>query len=390
MKYADMKIQTIYNSTPKEKGSFPAAKIFVGLFILGAIAAAVFIYKDKITQSFNPITIIANASSVNLKETDGRTNILILGVDSRSTGEVQGTELTDTILIASISRVDKNVVLISLPRDLWVQNPATGSSSKINAVYALTEVAKRNGTATIGGADALKKVIEDVTGIPIHYHVLVTFDLFKEAIDTLGGINITVDNAFTDYEYPVQGNEDASCGRSEEDVKKMEEENKYLTEIFPCRYQTVTFNAGLQKMNGATALEFARSRHSTDNNEGNDFARAKRQQKVVMAAKDTALSLETLTNPLKLKELYDTYARNVDTNVDLVTAQNLYLLSQKTDFSNIGSVVLDTDSTSPETGGLLYNPTDATLYGGQWVLIPRTGDYTQIHAYVSKYLFGSK
>jgi anionic cell wall polymer biosynthesis LytR-Cps2A-Psr (LCP) family protein len=141
-------------------------------------------------------------------------------------------------------------------------------------------------------------------------------------------------------------------------------------------------------MNGKTALKYVRSRHG-DNNEGTDFARSKRQQNVISAIKNKAMSTKTLLNPVKLKELYDAYAKNVDTNVTMSNVQSFYLLSQQVDFNKIISVVLDDRSEAVE-GGLLYAPEDNTLYGGQYVLIPKIEDYSQIHAYVQKYLFGDK
>jgi hypothetical protein len=69
--------------------------------------------------------------------------------------------------------------------------------------------------------------------------------------------------------------------------------------------------------------------------------------------------------------------------------QSLYQLSQRLDFEKVTSIVID-NSDNPDEGGLLYHPTDGTLYGKNWVLVPQAGDYSQIHAYVQKYLFGNK
>jgi polyisoprenyl-teichoic acid--peptidoglycan teichoic acid transferase len=174
-----------------------------------------------------------------------------------------------------------------------------------------------------------------------------------------------VDNSFDDYTYPIEGKENAP-------------ENE--------RYETLHFTAGPTQMDGKLALKFVRSRHG-NNNEGTDFARAKRQQKVMLAVKDKAMSAQTLLNPSKLSDLYDAYSKNVDTDIDFGTAQGFYLLSQKVDFAKIKSIVLD-DRSSSEQGGLLYSPTDTSLYGGAYVLIPRAGDYSQLHAYVQRYIFG--
>lgn len=381
MKYTDIsKQKNMLNKEPKNKG---LVKFLLLLIVLAVISGVLYVFKEKIKQNFNPISFVVNISATNLKETDGRTNVLLLGSDQRDGGAEGGRQpLTDTILIASIGLVDNDVVMISLPRDLWISD----YHSKINAVYAYAEMNKK-GT----GADELKRVIQEVLGIPIHYHALVNFNLFEQVIDVLGGIEVNVDNAFVDTHYPLEGKEKDTCGKTQTEADKLIDEiakyNISTEAAFPCRFETIEFKTGLQKMDGKTALKYARSRHG-NNNEYTDFARAKRQQEIMTAIKNKGLSLQTLFNPAKIKGLYDAYAANVDTNIDLQAIQNFYLLSQQQDFSKIVSVVLD-ERSEAINGGLLYNP-DATLYGGSYVLIPQTGDFSQIHAYVQKYLFGDK
>ncbi len=375
MKYEDINLKgriTIANPTNNHSSKIKGVVVF--LVFLIAAGSVLYVFRDKIAQSFDPISIVASVSAAKLKETDGRTNILLLGSDRRNPGNAVTSILTDTILVASIGKVDNDVVLISVPRDLWVQSPS-GRYSKINEVYSNE------------GVDALKKTLENVLGISIHYHVLVTFDLFEKAIDILGGVSVNVDTAFTDYEYPIEGKEVDMCGKSKEEADKLLSESMSLVYIFPCRYETVSFTAGPQIMDGKTALKFARSRHG-NNLEGDDFARARRQQKVIEAIKEKALSAQTLLDFNKIKSLYEAYASNVDTDIDLATVQTFYLLSKQIDFVKVVSIVLD-DRSGANEGGLLLNP-DATLYGGAYVLIPRSGDYTQIHAFVQKYLFGNK
>lgn len=338
---------------PKQRKNSGKAKLLVILILFLTVSGLVLYFRDNIKSLFDPVSIVANVSAADLKETDGRTNVLLLGSDKRTEGKIE-SELTDTILVASIGRVDKDVVLISLPRDLWVQSPKE-YYEKINAIYAY------------GGAEEIKEVVQDVLGIPIHYHAVITFDLFSETVDILGGIEVTVDKDFTDNYYPIEGKENAP--ESE-------------------RYETVEFKAGKQTMDGNTALKFARSRKG-NNDEGTDFARSKRQQKVIMAIKDKALSVQTLINPVKLKDLYDSYSKNVDTDIDFGVVQNFYLLSQQIEFDRVVAVVLDDRSLANE-GGLLYAPEDKSLYGERYVLVPQTGDYSQIHAYVQRYLYGNK
>lgn len=369
--------------TKRSQSTSKTGKSRVLALIIGAVVVGLagFFLKDSFKGSFDPVSIAANMTATELKEADGRTNVLVLGYDKRSMG-TEGSQLTDTILVASIGKTDKDIVLISVPRDLWVKMPS-GNSTKINSVYAYS-----GGNTNGKGAEGVKKVLEEVLGIPIHYHVLVTFDLFTQAIDILGGVDVNVENAFEDYEYPIEGMEANSCGRTEDQVKEMVEQGKSQVQIFPCRYQHIKFSQGVQPMDGETALKYARSRHG-NNNEGTDFARARRQQRVITAIKDKALSIQTLINPAKLKELYDLYSKNIDTNIDLGTVQNFYVLSQQISFDKVVSVVLD-DRSDADAGGLLYHPEDPAPYGGQYVLVPQTGDYSQIHAFVQRYLFGNK
>lgn len=382
MKYMDMckKTNGTVSTIRNERGGSQTKTLkFIGVIGLVAAVAVAFVFKDKILAAFNPISVVATIAGTNLKETDGRTNVLILGSDRRVAGAESGRPvLTDTILVASIGKVDKDVVLISLPRDLWVKD--LNGSHKINSVYAFSKEGE--------GADNLRAVLQDVLGIPIHYHVMVSFDLFQEIIDILGGVEVTVDTSFTDYAYPIENMENNKCGRTDEEIKKMGEEGKSELEIYFCRYEKIVFNQGVQSMNGDTALKFVRSRHGT-NNENTDFARSRRQQKIITAIKNKSLSLQTLVNPTKLKNLYDAYAQNTDTDIDFGAVNSFYLLSQQINFDRVVSVVLD-DRSPADQGGLLYAPGDKTLYNGQYVLIPQTGDYVQIHAFVQRYLFGGK
>jgi len=348
MKYVDVKSG---GKKSVKKISYLPLIITVGIIVFTALN----ITKIK---TVNIVSTISGSKGGKLKETDGRTNILILGTDQRSFGDQVGSLLTDTIMLISIGKSTKDAVIISLPRDLWVES-STGGRYKINGLYGW--YGGKDGT---GGTEAVKAV-EDVLGIPIHYYGVVNFALFKDVINILDGVEVNVENSFTDALYPIEGKENAWPEGS--------------------RYQTIIFTKGVTKMDGELALKYSRSRHG-DSGENTDFARAKRQQNVILAVKQKALSVQTLLDFSKIKSLYELYAKNVDTNLDLSSLQVFYTLAQSVGFNNTRTLVLD-DRSESENGGLLYVPTDWTLYGGQYVLIPKAGDYSQIHAYIKKYLF---
>lgn len=347
------------NSSKKNFSSYLPTLITVAILVFVGLNLAKI--KTALAGMFNPVNIVSTVGSVKgekLKETDGRTNILILGVDQRSSGDQMGSLLTDTIMLVSVGKSTKDVVMISLPRDLWVES-STGGRYKINGLYG--SYGGKDGT---GSAEVLK-VVEDALGIPVHYYGVVDFALFKDVIDILDGVEVNVDNSFTDSLYPIEGKENAQPESS--------------------RYETITFTKGVTKMNGELALKYSRSRHG-DSGENTDFARAKRQQNVILAVKQKALSVQTLLDFSKIKSLYELYDKKVDTNLDLASLQVFYSLGQSAGFNNVRSLVLD-DRSESEDGGLLYVPSDWTLYGGQYVLLPKAGDYSQIHAYIKKYLF---
>ncbi|OGC58242.1 hypothetical protein A3A70_00555 [candidate division WWE3 bacterium RIFCSPLOWO2_01_FULL_42_11] len=285
-----------------------------------------------------------------IQETDGLTNILILGLDRRSEDMAPGG-LNDTIIVASINKKDGKAVLTSIPRDLWVTTPK-GYSGRVNTLYA------------VGGTEETSKILSSILGIPIHYTVVVDFSGFKKGIDTLGGIDVFVANTFDDFEYPIEGKENA---------EKIED-----------RYEHVHFDSGLQHMDGETALKYARSRHS-EGEEGSDFARSERQKRVLLAAKDKALSLGTLANPIKLKELSSVFGASVDTDITINEAKLLIGLAQTVNNNNIVSATIDHTDDKQQT--LLFSPKDLTPYGGAWVLIPTNGDFRQVQEYMHNLLF---
>ena len=327
-----------------------------------------------------------------LKSSDNKVNVILLG---NAGGTHQGSELTDTVMVASINQKTNHVYLISLPRDLWVDSV----KGKLNSVY---EIGEENGE----GLEYSKKNVRNILGIPIHYGIRVDFGGFVKAVNLLGGIDVMVANNFEDNLYPIEGRENDLCGLEEREIEFNEEEAKKLNipsgkrkvliakdgkiatdsaepdkgfDYFPCRYERVAFTAGRSHMDGETSLKFVRSRMGT-NSEGSDFARSRRQQLVLEAFRGKVLSLETLSSPNKISELVKTFGRSVETDIPVADILTLYKLSKK---------VLQTNSyvLAAGTESLLINPSQDD-YGGAWVLVPKSGNFNDIHEFVRKVLNG--
>ncbi len=135
-------------------------------------------------------------------------------------------------------------------------------------------------------------------------------------------------------------------------------------------------------MNGITALKFVRSRHG-QGPEGSDFARSKRQEKVINAFKQKIFSAGTLLNPVRMISLVNILKENIDTDIKQDEYDDFIRLAQLMKGAKINSYVIDTGDDATGRRGLLINPPISDTYNLQWVLAPRTGDYSEIHRYVA-------
>lgn len=264
---------------------------------------------------------------------DGRTNVLFLGVGGPGH---DGPQLSDTMLLATLDRENKRAGIISVPRDLLVDIPGYGEK-KINHANAYGE---EKGTGE--GPKLTSQVMEQVFGTKIHYYVRVDFKAFEEIVDDIGGIDVNVDRAFSDPQYPTED---------------------YGVE-------TITFAAGVQHMNGATALKYARSRHGS-NGEGSDFARSARQQKVMYAVKQKVLSSATLLSPSTITNLTRTLKSHIATNMSALDMIALFREYKNFDQKNIATKVLIPGDAEP-----IYE----TYVNGAYVLLPKNPDWSELHA----------
>lgn len=277
--------------------------------VLLVISAVIFVYYNLSKLSVNPLDLRG------LAETGGRTNILILGVGDPGH---PGQNLSDTIMVLSINHSTHQVALISVPRDLRVAIPGK-YTAKINAANVL------------GGPKLAEQTVADTLGIPINYYILTDFSGLRQAVDVVGGLDITVKDRLYDPEYPC-ANDQGTCGIN----------------ILPGNYH----------MNGDMILQYTRCRKGTC---GNDFGRAARQQAVI--------------EKLEAKITQPKVFLNLGADAALLTTLRTYA---KTDLSSNNLVSVGRDmkaasspiqfvySTAP--GGLLKN-------SGGSDLVPAGGSY---------------
>jgi len=296
--------------------------------------------------------IIKSDGSV-LKQYQGRTNIALFGTAG---GSHDGSNLTDSILFLSINYHTNDTLMVSIPRDLWMET----LKDKINSAYAYGE-SKRPG----GGLILAKSEVSEVVGVPVHYGWVIDFSGFQSLIDRIGGIDIIVEEGFTDTEFPIPGKENDGCDGDPE---------------LKCRYETITFEKGMMHMDGQTALKYVRSRHA-EGDQGTDFARGTRQQVVLVAIRDKVMKEKLWSDPMVLKEFAAAFDTIAKTDMGLVEKLSLARFFLSTDLKTIRRIKLDYGNPQKNIKGFLENPPE-WKYDGAWILLPRTGNFDEIHAYI--------
>ena len=204
-------------------------------------------------------------------------NLLILGTDSRAgTNNVDGSQgddevsvaRSDTALVMHISADRKRVDAVSIPRDTLVDIPECKSldgetagaeeDGQFNSAFANGAGTGNDKKAVASGAACTLKTVEKMTDIRIDDFVVVDFNGLSKVVDSLGGVHVQVDEAIDDPDYTGM---------------KLDE--------------------GCQKLDGQTALQYARVRHGVG--DGSDISRISRQQKLMNAMASKALSSNLLT-----------------------------------------------------------------------------------------------
>lgn len=258
-------------------------------------------------------------------EGNGRVNILLMGIDRRP-GEAFVSR-TDSIMVISVNPDTDTASILSIPRDLYVQIPAYGQD-RINTAM----VYGAQGGDYLDGAALAMQTVSYNLNIPIHHFVLVDFGAFERSIDLLGGISVDVPYEINDPQYP-----DMNYG-----------------------YDPLYIPAGLQRFDGATALKYARTRHGDS-----DFNRAYRQQQVLFAARQQALSMGIGELVLRAPALYREVEGGIRTDLSLEQMLRLAKTISDIPAAEIRNEVLDYDYVSsyrtPGGASVLLLNTDVAL-----------------------------
>ncbi len=237
-------------------------------------------------------------------------SILIMGVDASNVRNNEESSRTDSLMVATLNKDDKSVKLLSIPRDTLVMIPEAGYETKINHAHAL------------GGTRATIETVESLLDIPIDYYVKVNFEAFVDVVDAINGITVDVP-----YEFKEQDSNDKA--------------------------NAIHLLAGEQDLDGEEALALARTRKLD-----NDIERGKRQQDIIKAIVDKAVSVNSI---LKYDDIIDAVGSNMTTNMTFSEMKSF--IAYGTEGTNLNIEALTLDGMDYQPNGTYYWKLDDLALG---------------------------
>jgi LCP family protein required for cell wall assembly len=246
-----------------------------------------------------PAALPVPAKAANAPSLDRTINILLLGSDRRPNTP---NWRTDVMMIIAIDEATKQVGVISLPRDIYVDVIPNHRGNKINVIDYLGEQDEPNG----GGPKLLGQIIEDKIGVPIDHYIRFDFEAFKKLVDAMGGVEIEVDCPLYDpYGYDQGG-------------------------------LPLALDKGVHRLNGGEALSYVRSRLV-----GGDLERERRQQRFAWAVRSQILNENLLT---RVPALYQALNDHVQTDLGLRDAIKLVRFALDLNADNVHGFVVNDPS----------------------------------------------
>ncbi len=358
----------IWNFKDKQKNNLSISKYIYSILLLSIVGLTFYFSGSLFAIEWQNITknikenFVTKASTVvsetiwQVAKTDTNWNVNFLLVWVWGKWH-QWAYNTDSQIVVSFSPSHKTLTFLSIPRDLWIKIDKN-YYSRINAAleYHLGKTKDIN-LALLNFTDKVSEII----WLDIPYYVMADFWWFKKAIDTLGWLPINVPEILDDPTYP-------------DDNERADQWWGGVNHLI--------INSGFQIMDWATALKYARSRHSTS-----DFDRSARQQAVISAVIDRLISTNGIAN---IWNLYNQYKETVVTNL---TNQEIFWLAkyindikQKDSFTMPSDCIQSIKNMLPWC--ILYSP-DREWFGGAAVLLQEWAKANSISNYQSIQKFAS-
>lgn len=281
----DDKGGSVRETTRKRLRRLVQAGIALTLALILAVAGA-YVYFDANFRT-DPLSI-----SGDRPDARPALDILLIGSDTREgeSAEFQGTgedavsgSRSDTTVLVHLPEGSEKALLISFPRDLWVDLPACDRKGKSpSQPFA----GRFNRAFTIGGASCTAKVVEQLTDVRVDDYVQVDFASFRRIVDALGGVPFCTPVALKDPFVPRRGD-------------------------IPGHGTGLDLPAGTTTLDGDAALALVRARYGIG--DGGDLGRIQRQQQFLGAVVRRATSTKLLLNPPRLLRFLDAATGSVTT-----------------------------------------------------------------------------
>lgn len=295
------------------------------------------------------------------KDINGRSNFLVLGT-SEDDPDHEGANLTDSMMIVSVSSDKKDAYMFSIPRDLFVEYGMgcnAGYSGKINEYFSCSN----DGAASSDEQDRLIKTqafVGEIFGLDIQYGIHVNQTVIKELVDAVGGVDVNIEGS-GGAPGVLDRNADWRCD-------------------YTCYY--VKYDNGVHHLDGEHALYLSMARGHEAPTYGlarSNFDREINQQKIIMAVKDKAVSTGMVTNLSAVSKLLDALGNNLRTNIKTEEIRTILQLSGEINASAVHSVSLIDGNESVMM---------TSLYGDASVVMPSAGifQYDDLRVFIQKNL----
>lgn len=282
------------------------------------------------TQGTSDAALLPSFNPLEIQPWNGneRFTLVVMGLDNRP-GE-EGSCRSDTIMVMSIDPVQKRIGILSIPRDIYVDVPPNFGLRQINQICTIGNLNLNN------GPELVMQTIQYNFGIPIHDYLMIDFFSFIKFIDHIGGVDMVIENTIDDPEYP-----DMYYG-----------------------FDPFYLEAGLQHLDGETALKYARSRHTSA---GGDLDRAARQQRLIFAIREKVLNFNLLDELLaNAPQIWQDLEAGIDTGLEFEQLLALIVFARDVSTTNMLSGVVSSE----------YVIGYQTEWG--WALVPRRDSLVQL------------
>ena len=330
--------------------AFSPKKVVLGIIIISIILVLFFLLFTQIeskeyhfSSSFLEGTFVKDL----LKSKSPPLNILFLGIVGEGS---RGSLLTDTVFVIHLNPEAKKIAMVSIPRDLWVKVPNTEQEIKINNLYELENRGKVFPNTT--ASNLISQKIEDITGLKIDHTIILELEGFGKLIDTIGGIDIWLEQDIFDPQLINPHNP---------------------SEIF-------YLASGWRHLDGDTAIKFVRTRYAPEG----DFYRIQHQQQIIAALKNKLSQLADIWNLMTWLKMWQSLNNHFIVDLDFNALWQIFNLVKDISADQIEYIKIT--NRPPDQLLLTTTFSDDSLEKNIYILIPRKGfeEYEEIQDYIKE------